>query len=86
MAVKLEEIRLAAARVAASHGLDVVDMEFIGPAKERTLRVYLEKNAAGRAQLKAAIEASASEEENEALPGKLTEGGLSVDPAFWHHT
>ena len=50
MAVKLDEIRSAAARVAASHGLDVVDMEFIGPAKERTLRVYLEKNAEGRAQ------------------------------------
>ena len=57
MAVKLDEIRSAAARVAASHGLDVVDMEFIGPAKERTLRIYLEKNAEGRAQLKAAIAA-----------------------------
>ena len=53
MAVKLDEIRSAAQRVAASHGLDVVDIEFIGPAKERTLRVYLEKNAEGRAQLKA---------------------------------
>jgi len=51
MAVKLDEIRTAAARVAASHGLDVVDIEFIGPAKERTLRIYLEKNAEGRAHL-----------------------------------
>ena len=49
MAVKLDEIRSAAERVAASHGLDVVDIEFIGPAKERTLRVCLEKNAEGRA-------------------------------------
>jgi ribosome maturation factor RimP len=47
MAVKLDEIRLAAARVAASHGLDVVDVEFIGPAKDRVLRVTLEKNAEG---------------------------------------
>jgi len=39
MAVKLEAIRLAAERVAASHGLDVVEIEFIGPAKERTLRI-----------------------------------------------
>lgn len=74
MAVKLEEIRSAAARVAASHGLDVVEIEFIGPAKERTLRVYLEKNAEGRAQLKAAIEAGA-----EGLPERLVEGRLSVE-------
>ena len=57
MAVKLDEIRSAAARVAASHGLDLVDMEFIGPAKERTLRIYLEKNAEGRAQAEGGIAA-----------------------------
>jgi ribosome maturation factor RimP len=79
MAVKLDEIRLAAARVAASHGLDVVDIEFIGPAKERTLRIYLEKNAAGRAQVKAAIEAGATGDGIETLPEKLAEGRLSVD-------
>jgi ribosome maturation factor RimP len=59
MAVKLEAIRAAATRVAASHGLDVVEIEFIGPARERILRVYLEKNAEGRAKLKAVIEAGA---------------------------
>ena len=74
MAAKLEEIRLAAQRVAASHGLDVVDIEFIGPAKERTLRIYLEKNAEGRARLKAEIEAGV-----EGLPEKLVEGKLSVE-------
>jgi ribosome maturation factor RimP len=74
MAVKLDEIRLAAARVAASHGLDVVDIEFIGPAKERTLRIFLEKNAEGRAQLKAAIAAGQQD-----LPERLVEGRLSVD-------
>lgn len=61
MAVKLEEIRLAAQRVAASHGLDVVDIEFVGPVKERVLRVFLEKNAEGRERLKAAILASVAE-------------------------
>ncbi|MGA2672970.1 MAG: ribosome maturation factor RimP [Terracidiphilus sp.] len=76
MAAKLEEIRLAAARVAASHGLDLVDIEFIGPAKERTLRIFLEKNAEGRAQLKAAIEAG---DGNDALPERLLEGTLSVE-------
>jgi ribosome maturation factor RimP len=55
MAVRLDEIRAAAERVAASHGLDVVDLELAGPAKERTLRVFLEKNAEGRARLKAEI-------------------------------
>jgi ribosome maturation factor RimP len=59
MAVKLEAIRAAATRVAASHGLDVVEIEFIGPARERILRVYLEKNAEARAKLKAVIEAGA---------------------------
>ncbi len=74
MAVSLDAIRSAAARVAASHGLDLVDIEFIGPAKERTLRVYLEKNAEGRAKLKAEIVAGA-----EGLPERLVEGSLSVE-------
>jgi ribosome maturation factor RimP len=76
MAVKLDEIRAAAQRVAASHGLDVVDLEFIGPAKERTLRIYLEKNAEGRAKLKAAIAAGEGLED---LPESLMEGTLSPD-------
>jgi ribosome maturation factor RimP len=60
--------------VAASHGLDLVDIEFIGPAKERTLRVFLEKNAEGRAKLKAEIAAGAED-----LPERLVEGSLSVE-------
>lgn len=76
MAVKLDEIRVAAQRVAASHGLDVVDLEFIGPSKERTLRIYLEKNAEGRAKLKAAIAAG---DVNLDLPVSLIEGTLSPD-------
>ena len=74
MAVKLEAIRLAAERVAASHGLEVVEIEFMGPAKERTLRVSLEKNAEGRARLKAAIAAGTIED----LPGFLAEGRLDA--------
>ncbi len=74
MAASLDEIRKAAARVAASHGLDVVDIEFAGTAKERILRVTLEKNAEGRAQLKAAAKAGA-----EGLPEKLREGSLTVE-------
>jgi ribosome maturation factor RimP len=74
MAAKLEEIRKAAERVAASHGLDLVDLELTGAAKERILRIVLEKDAAGRAQLKAAAEAGAPE-----LPEKLREGTLAVE-------
>jgi ribosome maturation factor RimP len=74
MAVSLDEIRRAAERVAASHGLDVVDIEFAGTAKDRTLRVALEKNAEGRVQLKAAAEAGA-----EGLPERLLEGSLTVE-------
>jgi ribosome maturation factor RimP len=74
MAVKLDEIRNAAHRVAASHGLDVVDIEFLGPAKERTLRVYLEKNAEGRARLKEQVAAGGEE-----LPEALREGTLSPE-------
>jgi ribosome maturation factor RimP len=75
MAVRLDGIRQAAQRVAVSHGLDVVDIEFVGPAKERTLRVFLEKNAEERATLKAAILAGESQD----LPERLAEGTLSVD-------
>ena len=74
MTTKLDAIRSAAERVAASHGLDVVDMELAGPAKERVLRVFLEKNAEGRKQLKAQIAAGA-----EGLPERLMEGKLSVE-------
>ena len=60
--------------MAASHGLDVVDMEFIGPAKERILRVFLEKNAEGRDRLKASLEAGSEEG-----PQALAEGRLRVE-------
>jgi ribosome maturation factor RimP len=73
MAVRLDEIRSAAERVAASHGLDVVDLEFAGSLKERTLRIYLEKNAAERARLRQAVGSGA-----EGLPGKPAETALSL--------
>jgi ribosome maturation factor RimP len=78
MAAKLEEIRSAAARVAASHGLDLVDIELLGPAKERILRVYLEKNAEGRERGKAAILAG-GEEIPERLTQEIQEGTLSPE-------
>jgi len=74
MSASLDEIRLAAERVASSHGLDVVSIELSGPAKERALRVFLEKNAEGRERLKAEIAAGGT-----GLPERLLEGKLSVE-------
>ena len=74
MTENLEAIRLAAQRVAASHGLDVLEVEVSGRGKERILRVTLEKNAEGRAQLRAGASAGADR-----LPERLAEGKLSVE-------
>ncbi len=79
MAANLDAIRAAAERVATSHGLDVVDLELAGSAKERTLRISLEKNAAGREQLKAELAAAAADGNAERLPERLVEGRLNVE-------
>ena len=64
MALQIETIRATADRIAASHGLDLVDLEFTGGARHRALRVFVEKNAEGRAKL-AALAAAA---EGDTLP------------------
>ncbi len=51
MAFDVNQIRATAQRVAASHGLDVVDLEFLVGAKHRTLRIFIEKNAEERRKL-----------------------------------
>ena len=51
MALNMDQIRATAQRVAASHGLDVVEIEFQGGGKHRILRVFIEKNAEQRARL-----------------------------------
>lgn len=60
MAFDAEQIRTTAQRVAASHGLDVADLEFHGGAKHRILRVFIEKNALERKKLAADFEAAAN--------------------------
>ena len=60
MALQIDTIRATAERVAASHHLDLVDLEFTGGSKHRTLRVFLEKDAPTRAE--AAARAAADEE------------------------
>ena len=50
MSLSLEQIRRTADRVAASHGLDVVEIEYLGGGKQRILRVFIEQNAEQRAR------------------------------------
>jgi len=94
MAVKLDEIRGAAERVASSLGLDVVDVEFTGSAKSRVLCVYLEKNAEGRAkqtELLAQQVAEAAANPEAALdaeiailvPGRFATGELNPEMLSW---
>ena len=47
MALDVERVREIADRVAASSGLEVVDVEFLGGGKARMLRVFLDKAPAG---------------------------------------
>jgi ribosome maturation factor RimP len=56
MALDLDLIRATARRVAASHGLDVVEIEFQGGSKPRVLRVFIEKNAEQRAKSAAEVQ------------------------------
>ena len=47
MALDVERVREIAERVAASSGLEVVEVEILGGGKARMLRVFLDKPAAG---------------------------------------
>ena len=85
MALDLDKIRAVAERVAASHGMDVVEVEFVSAAKQRALRVFVEKNAAERAKL---TEAARLAGENEAaedglIPAAVAKGNLTMDQLAW---
>ncbi len=47
MALDVERVREIADRVAATSGLEIVEVEFLGGGKARMLRVFLDKPAAG---------------------------------------
>jgi len=72
MAVQMDQVRAAADRVAASHGLEVVEVDFTGAGKARALRVFVEKDAAGREALKAK-----AAEEDSGLPSGVPVEALS---------
>ncbi|MFT4112412.1 ribosome maturation factor RimP [Silvibacterium sp.] len=74
MALNLDQIRALAQRVAASHGLDVVEVDYQGAGKQRALRVFLEKNAEERAKLAAG--------EAEPKDGEESDEGVSRPEGF----
>ena len=80
MAVQIDEIRATAQRVAASHNLDLVDLEFQGGSKFRTLRVFIEKNAAERAKL-AELAAAGTEALPKGVPVEMLSGVTHEDCA-----
>jgi ribosome maturation factor RimP len=47
MALDVDRVRAIADRIAASSGLEILDVEFLGGGKARMLRVFLDKPAAG---------------------------------------
>ena len=65
--------------MAASHGLDLVDIELVGPARERALRVFLERNAEGRQRLRLQIESGVQVKGMEGLPECFTSGKLNLE-------
>ncbi|MBS1813749.1 MAG: ribosome maturation factor RimP [Acidobacteria bacterium] len=77
MAVEVDKIRTAAERVAASHGLEVVDVTFTGAGKFRSLQVFIEKNAAGRAAMLTQAEELAGTDDAPVLPRGVAAEALS---------
>jgi ribosome maturation factor RimP len=81
MAFQIDTIRTMAERVAASHHLEVVDVEFVGGGKARTLRVYLEKDSAERAKLKERLASGEDLELPKGVPIELLSGVTHEDCA-----
>jgi ribosome maturation factor RimP len=81
MAVQLDEIRATAQRVAASHHLELVDLEFQGGTKFRTLKIFVEKDAAERAKLAELATAGSTEELPKGVPVERLSGVTHEDCA-----
>ena len=78
MALQIDQIRALAERVAASHSLEIVDLEFSGGAKHRTLRVFIEKDEAGRAKL-AELASTDDSELPKGVPAEMLSGVTHED-------
>ena len=76
MAFSIDRIRQTAERVAASHGLEIVEIEYLGGSKHRVLRVFIEQNAEQRAR-----RAEQAKEENQLE--HLAAEGVALDQLAW---
>jgi ribosome maturation factor RimP len=76
MALSIEQLRQTADRVAASHGLEVVEIEYLGGSKHRVLRVFIEQNAEQRAR-------KAQEAAEQNLLEHLEAEGIALDQLAW---
>ncbi len=81
MALQMDAIRALAERVAASHHLEVVDLEFGGGGKSRALRVFVEKDAAERKRLAERAAAGEVEDLPSGVPVELLSGVTHEDCA-----
>jgi len=81
MALQMDAIRALAERVAASHHLEVVDLEFGGAGKSRALRVFVEKDAAERKRLAERAAKGEVEDLPQGVPVELLSGVTHQDCA-----
>ena len=81
MALQMDAIRALAERVAASHHLEVVDLEFGGAGKSRALRVFVEKDAAERKRLAERAAKGEVEDLPQGVPAELLSGVTHQDCA-----
>ena len=81
MAFDVERVREIADRVAASSGLEVVEIEFLGGGKARMLRVFLDKPAASDVQAGLAAAESAQGAMYVAAQAGATQGVTHEDCA-----
>jgi ribosome maturation factor RimP len=87
MSLSIEQIRHTADRVAASHGLDVVEIEYLGGSKQRVLRVFIEQNAEQRArraeEANKKLQKGAAADEEQSLLEHLGSEGIPLDQLAW---
>ena len=81
MALQMDAIRALAERVAASHHLEVVDVEFGGAGKSQALRVFVEKDAAERKRLAERAAKGEVEDLPRGVPVELLSGVTHQDCA-----
>jgi len=81
MALQMDEIRRLAERVAASHHLEVVEVEFGGGGKSRALRIYVEKDAAERKRIAERAAAGEAVDVPKGVPVELLSGVTHEDCA-----